>query len=108
MSLLEGVVGRQGRGPTWSCGIGTVRSFFHHKLEWVTWVRPHIGVVVEGAVASVGPPICGGAAVQEKDGLAFGALGAGTSVLGGGNAFFGENKYFKRGFGETPQLHVVS
>lgn len=27
VSLLGGVVGRQGCGPTWSCGIGTVRSF---------------------------------------------------------------------------------
>lgn len=74
------------------------------KLQWVTGVRPHVGVVAEGTVASVGPRLCGDWA--QEDGLVSPVLGGGALVLGDVISIFGEDKYFIVDFGETLQLRI--
>ena len=80
---------------------------FDLKLQWVTGLRPHVGVVAEGTVASVGPRLCGGDWTQEEDGLASPVLGGRALVLGDVISIFGEDKYIIVDFGETLQLHIL-
>ena len=81
---------------------------FDLKLQWVTGLRPHVGVVVEGTVASVSPCLCGGDWIQEEDGLAPSVLRHGALILGDVIfTFFGEDKYIIVEFGETLQLHSL-
>ena len=80
---------------------------FDLKLQWVTGLGPHIGVVAEGTVASVGPRLCGGDWTQEEDGLASPVLGGRALVLGDVISIFGEDKYIVVDFGETLQLHIL-
>ena len=75
---------------------------FDLKLQWVTGLRPQIGVFEEGTVASVGPCLCGRDWIQEEDGLVSSVLGGRSLVLGDViSIFFGEDKYIILGFGET-------
>ena len=80
---------------------------FDLKLQWVTGLGPHVGVLAEGTVASVGPRLCGGDWTQEEDGLAPSVLGGGALVLGDVISIFGEDKYIVVDFGETLQLHIL-
>ena len=81
---------------------------FDLKLQWVTGLRPHVGVVAEGTVASVGPRLCGGDWIQEENGLASSVVGDGALVLGDRiSIFFGEDEYIMVDFGETLQLHIL-
>ena len=80
---------------------------FDLKLQWVTGLRPQVGVLAEGTVASVGPRLCGGDWTQEEDGLAPSVLGGRALVLGDVISIFGEDKYIIVDFGETLQLHIL-
>ena len=80
---------------------------FDLKLQWVTGLRPQVGVLAEGTVASVSPCLCGGDWIQEEDGLAPSVLGGGALVLGDVISIFGEDKYIIVDFGETLQLHIL-
>ena len=55
---------------------------FDLKLQWVTGLRPQVGVLAEGTVASVSPCLCGGDWIQEEDGLAPSVLRHGALILG--------------------------
>ena len=88
------------------CGLGFFLTF-DLKLQWVTGLRPHVGILAEGTVASVGPRLCGGDWIQEEDGLASSILGGAALVLGDMiSIFFGEDKHIMD-FGETLQLHIL-
>ena len=81
---------------------------FDLKLQWVTGLRPHVGILMEGTVASVGSCLCGGDWIQEEDGLASSVLGDGALVLCDViSIFFGEDKYIMVDFGDTLQLHTL-
>ena len=81
---------------------------FDLKLQWVTGLRPHVGIFAEGTVASVGPRLCGGDWIQEEYGLASSIVGDGALVLGDViSIFFGEDKYVMVDFGDTLQLHSL-
>ena len=81
---------------------------FDLKLQWVTGLRPQVGVLAEGTVASVSPCLCGGDWIQEEDGLAPSVLRHGALILGDVIfTFFGEDKYIIVDFGETLQLHIL-
>ena len=81
---------------------------FDLKLQWVTGLRPQVGVLAEGTVASVSPCLCGGDWIQEEDGLASPVLGGRALILGDVIfTFFGEDKYIIVDFGETLQLHIL-
>ena len=81
---------------------------FDLKLQWVTGLRPQVGVLAEGTVASVSPCLCGGDWTQEEDGLAPSVLRHGALILGDVIfTFFGEDKYIIVDFGETLQLHIL-
>lgn len=62
-------------------------------------MRPHIGAVVEGTIAPIGPCLCAGDRAPVEDGLALTVLACGALILDGVKSiFFDENKSIKLEF----------
>lgn len=94
MLVVLGLVVVWGMWMSGLCGCGITSSFFGHRLQWVTEVRPHRGVFAEDTITSVGPCLCGGGMVRVEGGLMPIVLGCGALSLGGVKCiFFGEKKY---------------